>query len=328
VGLVSAVLTVTVLAYFFPPGTLWAHFRGDRFNLYIAVFTLLVGTFTVIDLGLLRHFWCKYMCPYGLWQYMFRGRDTLQIHFDPARADDCKRCTLCKDVCPVDLDPRQPEIYTRCINCGVCIDACASYMGRFDKGPILSFGFGTRREALVRIETGRRRLLAPGLLWPLGAVAASAALFAYGVVTFRPVKLDVHPEPGYVLDSGAPGVRYAATILNKETRPQRFDLAVSGLPGDRVALERPEVRVPPGQAVTVEFSVRHAGLAYDRPYRFRVVATRRAGEGAPGGERFDTDTVYYLPDLSHPEGAAGTGPEGAAGGPVTVGKVDMRPRLE
>jgi polyferredoxin len=288
----SAVLTFSVLAYFFPPRALWDQLTGRRFDLYIGVFTLLLGTFVVIDLGLLRHFWCKYMCPYGLWQYMFRGPYTLQIRFDGARQDDCKRCTLCKDVCPVDLDPRQPEIYTRCITCGVCIDACASYMGRFDKPPILAFGFGTRREELLRLETGGSRLRNPRMLWPLAGVAASAALLVYGILTFQPVKLEVHQEPGYVLPSGADGVRYTAVILNKEDHPRSLDLVVSGLPGDRVRLEERTVSVGPGQSVKVPFTVRHQGLAYDRPYRFRFVA---AGAGA--GERFGTDAVYYLPDL-------------------------------
>jgi polyferredoxin len=299
--LASAVMTLAVLHYFFPWDVLWGHFTGGRYNLYVAVFAILIGTFTVVDLGLLRHFWCKYMCPYGLWQYMFRNRDTLQIRFDQARADDCRRCTLCKDVCPMDLDPRQPEIYTRCINCGICIDACESYMARFDKPKILSFGFGTRREALVRIETGRSRVLTPSVLFPVGAVVASAALFAYGVVTFQPVKLVVHQEPGYALASGDLGVRYTAVIRNKEDHFQALDLAVTGLPDGVAKLARPAVRVPPGAEVEVPFTVRHQGLAYDRPYRFRFTAA------LPGtGGRFGTDATYYLPDLSEvPDAAAG-----------------------
>jgi polyferredoxin len=288
----SALLTVVVLAYFYPPRALWDHFTGRQVSLYISVFSLLLGTFVLIDLGLLRHFWCKYMCPYGLWQYMFHNRDTLQIRFDTARAEDCKRCTLCKDVCPVDLDPRQPEIYTRCINCGVCIDACDAYMGRFDKGPILSFGFGTRKEALVRIETKRSRVLAPGVMLPLGAVALSACLFAYGIVTFQPVKLEVHQERGYQVASGGDGLRFTATILNKASSPRTLDLAVNGLPGNRVDLEPATVNVAPGQSVKVTFTVRHAGLAYDRPYRFRFVA-----RSPRAGERFRTEAVYYLPEV-------------------------------
>jgi polyferredoxin len=223
---------------------------------------------------------------------MFRNRDTLQIRFDGARAEDCRRCTLCKDVCPVDLDPRQPEIYTRCINCGVCIDACDAYMGRFGKGPILSFGFGTRREALVRIETKRSRVWTPSVMLPVGAVCLSAALFTYGVVTFQPVKLEVHQERGYAQQDGADGLRFTATILNKEAHPQTFDLAVKGLPGDRVDLKPGTVQVPPGQAVKVTFWVRHAGLAYDKPYPFRFVARPPAA-----GQPFGTDAVYYLPEV-------------------------------
>lgn len=288
----SAVLTLVVMAYFYPWRDLWAHFTGGRFNLYIGVFTLMLGTFVVIDLGLLRHAWCKYMCPYGLWQYMFRGRDTLQIRFDQAREGDCNRCTLCKDVCPVDLDPRQPEVYTRCINCGICIDACSSYMGRFDKGPILSFGFGTKQTELIRIEQGRSRVRSPRVLLPVGAVALSASLFAYGVWTFEPVRLTVHQAPGAQADPGADGISYTALILNKDDRERHYRVSVTGLPGDAVELPRPELSVAPGGTVAVPFRVRHRGLAYDRPYPFRVVISRP--DGGPG---FATESVYYLPNL-------------------------------
>jgi polyferredoxin len=288
----SAVLTVVVMAYFFPLPDLWAHFTGGRFNLYIAVFSLMLGTFVVVDLGLLRHAWCKYMCPYGLWQYMFHGRDTLQIRFDQTREGDCNRCTLCKDVCPVDLDPRQPEIYTRCINCGICIDACASYMGRFDKGPILSFGFGTRKAELVRITEGRSRARSPQVWLPVGAVALSASLFAYGVWTFEPVRLSVHQAQGAQADPGADGISYTAEILNKDDREQSYRVSVTGLPSGAVELPRAELSVAPGDTVAVPFRVRQRGLAYDRPYPFRVVVT-----WPDGGQAFATDSVYYLPDL-------------------------------
>jgi len=288
----SAVLTIVVMAYFYPWPDLWAHFTGGRFNLYIAVFSLMLGTFVVIDLGLLRHAWCKYMCPYGLWQYMFRGRDTLQIRFNEERASDCNRCTLCKDVCPVDLDPRQPEIYTRCINCGICIDACGSYMGRFDKAPILAFGFGTQRAELIRISEGRSRVRSPRVWLPVGAVALSASLFAYGVWSFEPVRLSVHQAQGAQADPGADGISYTALILNKDDRERHYRLSVTGLPSGAVELPRPELSVAPGDTVAVPFRVRHLGLAYDRPYPFRVVVTR-----PDGGPMFTTDSVYYLPDL-------------------------------
>ncbi len=295
--LISTVLTLAVLGYFFSMEELWAHFFEGKFNLYIAVFSIMLGTFVVIDLGLLRHFWCKYMCPYGLWQYMFRNQDTLQIRFASEREADCKSCSLCKDVCPVDLDPRQPEIYTRCINCAICIDACESYMGRFDKDPILSFGFGTKKEELIRLETRRSRIFTPSVMWPVSGVLIAAAMFAYGVATFNPVKMVVHQQPAEKVFQTADATHFSIHILNKASFPQRFKLVLDGLPASQFELDRSEISLASGEAAEVPFTIHQQGLQYDKPYPFRAVAT-----AAERGDRFVAEGVYYQPNLSVNEG--------------------------
>ncbi|MFQ5508114.1 MAG: 4Fe-4S dicluster domain-containing protein [Leptospirillia bacterium] len=291
----SALLTASLLTYFMLLDVLWEHFVEGKTNIYVTVFAILIGTFVLIDLGLLRHFWCKYMCPYGLWQYMFRNRDTLQIRYDDARHDDCRSCTLCKDVCPVDLDPRQPEVYTRCINCAICIDACESYMGRFGKTGILSFGFGTEKQALIRIETGRSRVWVPGVLWPLTGVLAAALLFSYGIATFEPVKMGLsqadsssHPTGG----AGQPGLEFVASIRNKDSVPMTLNLAVEGLPAGQATVSSGQVTLAAGESVQVDVRVLQQGLDYDRPYPFALTAT----DTVTGAEH-RAEVVYYLPRI-------------------------------
>jgi polyferredoxin len=288
----SAILTLAMLRYFFPFEVLWGHFIAGEHNLYIAVFSILLGTFVVIDLGLLRHFWCKYMCPYGVWQYMFRNRDTLQIRFADARKDDCKSCSLCKDVCPMDLDPRQPEIYTRCINCAICIDACEGYMGRFDKQPMLSFGFGTKKEELIRIETKRSRVFAQSVMWPMSGVLISALMFAYGVSTFNPIKMVVH-QPQTAAYETTDHRDYRLSIVNKGSQPQAFELSLEGLPESLVTMEMKRVSVAVGEAVEIALSIHHGNLSYNQSYPFRVLAK---GDGEDS--RFVADGVYFQPDMS------------------------------
>ncbi|MDH5526986.1 MAG: 4Fe-4S binding protein [Nitrospirota bacterium] len=284
----STVLTLACLHYFFTAPELLAHFLGGEFNLYIAVFTVMLGSFVVVDLGLLRHFWCKYMCPYGLWQYMFRGPGTLQIHFATEREGDCKSCSLCKDVCPVDLDPRQPEVYTRCINCAVCIDACEGYMGRFGKAPILSFGFGTRAQQGLRIQNRRNPLLAPGVLWPLAGVAAGAALFAGGLKAFQPVKLTFSAVQR-TAQVGADGVDYNVSIVNKDDRPHRFVIHVIPPDGARAIVTTPSVALGVGERGDLPVRITHGSLAYDRPYTVQLEV-----EQETSGRRFADSVTYYV----------------------------------
>jgi len=290
--LLSTVLTLALLRYFFSFEVMWAHFVEGEYNLYISVFTIMLGTFIVVDLGLLRFFWCKYMCPYGLWQYMFRNRDTLQIRFAETRQADCKSCSLCKDVCPMDLDPRQPEIYTRCINCAICIDACEGYMGRFDKQPLLQFGFGTQREELIRIESKRSRLFTQSVMWPFSGVLIAASVFAYGVASFNPVKIVVN-QPQVAAYEASDYLDFSISIMNKSRVPQVFNLSLDGLPDSLVTLSQRQVAVAVGEAVEVAVRVQHGELAYNRSYPFRVLA-----KGVEKGDRFVAEGVYFLPDLS------------------------------
>ncbi|MDH4228703.1 MAG: 4Fe-4S binding protein [Nitrospirota bacterium] len=312
----SAVITLACLHYFFSTRQLWAHFSGGAFNLYIAVFAVMLGAFVVIDLGLLRHFWCKYMCPYGIWQYMFRGRDTLQIRFDTAREGDCRSCSLCKDVCPVDLDPRQPEVYTRCINCAVCIGACEGYMGRFDKAPILAFGFGTRAQEQERLATRRRRLLSPGVLWPLSGVAAGLLLLVTGLASFQPVKVSLGPE-SQSATPGADGIGYRASVLNKDRRPHRFTVAAAAPEGGRVQMDVTALALESGERADFTLRVPRAGLQYDRPYTVRLLVSRE-GSAHP----FEATSTWYIPAPLTPDGSD-------APGAVNIpARVDNGPLLE
>ncbi|MBI5136095.1 MAG: 4Fe-4S binding protein [Nitrospirae bacterium] len=282
--------TVTTLHYFMPTAGLLDQF-GDlgRDKLFLG-FLVVLFWFFALDFGFVRHFWCRYMCAYGLYQYLFRGRDTLRIRFQEARAADCGRCTLCKDVCPMDLDPRQPEIYTRCINCAICIDACESYLGRFGKDGLLSFGFGNAQGELIRIQGGGSPVRSPRVFWPLAGAVLSGLLLVYGVATFSPIRLSVHQERVvYGVDGG---INFKVAVTNKAGVPITLRVAVEGLPAANVALHRPEVTVGVGEAAAVPFRVEHAGLANDRPYPFRLILTR-----ADGGATFSTDATYFMPSM-------------------------------
>ncbi|MFQ5507932.1 MAG: 4Fe-4S binding protein [Leptospirillia bacterium] len=289
VMVVSGALALVLLAYFYPPSTLIAGVLGGRPEITLVGLTLTMAVLIAFDLGLIRYFWCQNMCPYGLWQFMFRGRDTLSLRFADERASDCRSCALCKDVCPMGLDPRRPEVDSRCINCVVCVDACEGYMGRFSKPALLSFGFGSRAEELIRIETRRSRWRQPKVLWPLAGVLLSAVLLLYGVGTYEPLKVVVHHELQGQM--GTRGVHYLVVVTNKG-RPGTFGVAVDGLPEGQARIGQERVAAGSGEEVSVSFRVIHDGLEYDKPYPFDVVLTREGG-----GDRKEVGTVYYLPRL-------------------------------
>ncbi len=287
---VSVGAALTIMHYFYTTEEMWRQLTDVGGNLLFWGFLVVVVWLFALDFGFFRHFWCKYMCMVGLYQYIFRGRDTLRIRFREEREDDCQRCTLCKDVCPMDLDPRQPEIYTRCINCGICIDACESYMGRFDKDRLLDFGFGNQQTELIRIETGGSPVKAPKVVWPLVGALVSLVMLVYGISTFSPVKLLLHQDR--TVKVGAVGINYSAVVVNKGTEPVTFRVTVKDLPGEAVKLSHEEFTVPVGGQTTLPFRVAHNGLAYDKPYPFKLEIA-----SLDGSQTFTAEETYFLPRM-------------------------------
>lgn len=285
----SLVGTLTVMHYIYPTSELLAQLMAPWGNLLFVGFFVMLTVYFVFDFGLMRHFWCRYMCAFGLYQYLFRGRDTLRIRYSEERASDCKSCTLCKDVCPMGLDPRQPEIYTRCINCGICIDGCESYMGRFDKPRLLEFGFGSAQGELLRIESGRPMLRSPRVFWPLAGALGSAGLLMFGLMTFVPLELRVHQDHMKFGEDG--GVSYSVVIHNRVGEATDVMLAVSGLPEGQATLAQPHVRVSEGTRVRVPLQIDQHGLEFNKPYPFTLTLT------TDDGLSLATETIYMLPSL-------------------------------
>lgn len=289
VALVSVVGTFTILHYFYPTSELLTKLTSLSQNKLFWSFAVILLWLFALDFGFFRHFWCKYMCAFGLYQYLFRGRDTLRIRFQEERADDCRSCTLCRDVCPMDLDPCQPEIYTRCINCGICIDACESYMGRFDKPRLLDFGFGNREGQLIRIESNASPVKNARVIWPLVGTALSAALLVMGLVNFSPLKLTLQQDRP---DAASSGIRYGAEAVNKGTSSVTYTVRVEGLPAGQVNLGKDTITLAVGEHTRVPLRVSQEGLKTNTPYPFEVLFT-----DVDSGAVYREFATYFMPEF-------------------------------
>ena len=109
------------------------------------------GLFTLIGLFLLYagHDFCRTCCPYGMLQAMSAYQEgkwmPMEIQFTGKTIEeDCQTCQACQRICPVDIDPRQPEnlkvgVYYGCFNCGECVDACKQVHEHHGEPSILKF---------------------------------------------------------------------------------------------------------------------------------------------------------------------------------------------
>lgn len=226
----SLLIALVPMLYFYPASAVlsFVTFRPDpalAASLYwiYAVFVLIV----LLDVTVLRHFWCRFICVYRVWQHSFRTRQTLHVHYDASRSADCAGCNYCVTQCFIELDPRSTDVFDSCINCGECIDACHRMHRKTGEAGLLRFEFGQPTGAARE----RERLSAQSSLlgrvrWVLPFSILGLAMFVWGVWSYEPYHLAIDHEParagGLVSD-------YRIAVANKQYRDASLQVSVSGV---------------------------------------------------------------------------------------------------
>jgi len=237
--LVSMLFAIIPLLYFFSPTVIWSFLTlqplpAARSLLWIYSVCILV---VLIDVAVMRHLVCKYMCVYRIWQHSFKTRETLHIAYDESRSDHCENCTYCEDSCFLDIDPRQTVVFDSCINCGDCVAACDTLHSKSKKmqGPgLLSFAFGQSKPG----RNGLTSLLSRTRAATVGAVIG-AIWFAVGIAGYQPYVLIADRAE---LLQGMTANDYRINVSNKRYLPADMSLSIQGLDASEYSLESDDVR--------------------------------------------------------------------------------------
>ena len=242
----SLVVAVVPLFYFYAPATVWSfvtwrsdpRLAGSLHYIYF-VFVLII----LLDVALIRHFWCRFACVYRVWQHSFRTRETLHVRYDAGRADDCGKCTYCVSSCFIEIDPRKTAVYDSCINCGECIDACNRMHQKSEKPGLLSFEFGepqAKTQSRARFRDNATSLAARSK-WMLALGVFGACLFAWGLWTWEPLHVVVYRAEV----QHQPGNRdYRIAISNKLYHARTVQVRVTGLAAADYTLASGHVDIP------------------------------------------------------------------------------------
>ncbi|MDQ6954800.1 MAG: 4Fe-4S binding protein [Mariprofundaceae bacterium] len=237
--LVSMLFAIIPLLYFFSPEMIGAFLTfqdvPDAKNLlWIYVVCTLV---VLVDVTVMRHLVCKYMCVYRVWQHSFKTRETLHIAYDEGRSDHCQNCHYCEDSCFLDIDPRQTVVFDSCINCGDCVAACDTLHSKSKKmdGPgLLSFSFGQEKEG----KNGLTSLLSRTRAASVGAMIG-AIWFSVGIVGYQPYVLLADRAE---LLQGTTANDYRINVSNKRYRAADMQLEIEGLKESEYTLDSSMVR--------------------------------------------------------------------------------------
>jgi polyferredoxin len=229
------------LLYFYPPDIVWSfitlkddpRLAGSLHWIY-TVWVIII----LLDIAVMRHFWCRFACIYKVWQHSFKTEQTLHVLYDSSRANECEKCNYCVTTCFIELDPRKTEIYDSCINCGDCIDACNNLQAKKGNTGLLKFELGQRESRkILRLRDGSMTL-SGRLRWAAPFALVGLLMFAWGIWSYQPYHLSV----GYLTTAQNQSTRdYRVEIANKRYRSTELNITVEGLPADSFTLSRDKV---------------------------------------------------------------------------------------
>lgn len=237
--LVAGAVALIPLFYFYEPELIWK-FVSFQYDARLApslhwiytIFFLIV----LIDVTMIRHFMCRFMCIYKVWQHTFKTRQTLHIAYDESRSDECVKCNYCATSCFLGIDPRKTEVYDTCINCGECITACDTLHARKGKGvSLLKFAVGERQgQQFNEFKTNLGSFFGR-VTWSFPIFALGIGMFVWGLATYERYHIAAYRadtlQADQVLD-------YRISLANKFYAPAEFAIEIEGLPAGSYTLER------------------------------------------------------------------------------------------
>ena len=224
---------------------------GSLYWIY-TVFVLII----LLDVTVLRHFWCRFICVYRVWQHSFKTRQTLHVAYDARRSGECEGCNYCVTQCFIELDPRSTDVFDSCINCGECIDACERMHQKRGVPGLLRFEFGPRASAAGFHAPPVRRNNEYSLLgrvrWALPFSALGLAMFAWGIWSYEPYHLSVDHVAGA---AGSAPTEYQIAIANKQYREGEVRIHVSGVDARDIHLSAEALTLDRVQHRTLTLSI-------------------------------------------------------------------------
>ena len=272
----AAMLSALVpLLYFYPPDVVWSFisFRADSRlagSLYwiYSVWVMMI----LLDIAVLRHFWCRFACVYKVWQHSFKTKETLHVVYDTSRTDECEKCNYCVTTCFIELDPRKTEVYDSCINCGDCIDACNNLQAKKGGIGLLQFELGQRKPGKVLKLRDNSMSLLSRFGWTAPFAVLGIVMFAWGVWSYQPY----HVAVGYLASAHNQSARdYRIEVSSKRYRPSELNMSIEGLKQGDFTLSGFKVNLESVGRASVILSVSptlHRGL-----YPFVVVVRSNDG---------------------------------------------------
>jgi len=239
---VAMLFALIPLLYFYPPDVILSFvlFRNDprlagSLHWIYTIFVLIIA----LDIAFIRHYWCRFMCVYRVWQHTFKTQETLHITFDKSHPDECEHCGFCVSSCFIGIDPRKTNTYDACINCGECISACSSIRDSRKTGSsLLRFAVGAENDGKNGDKHSNVSSISKRAPWVSMLAFLGLSFFTWGIWNYETFHFSVYRAE---ISHGEHIVDYRVSIANKLYRPMGYHVEVVGLPKEAYQLTQHEV---------------------------------------------------------------------------------------
>lgn len=248
--IISLSVSISFMFYFGKPSDVFSSLISGQLNGMVMIFALFFGLIVFAGIGIFRHDFCKYACPYGIMQASVADKSTMRVRFTKERSSDCINCNACNEVCYVGIEPRKlVQADPGCMNCGLCVEACHNILEPMGVKKTLEF---SKEKDLEKNNLNNKASL---IL--ISTFILSTITFIYMFLTLPSVDLTLTRDDKNVsvIKNGNLTSDYFIQVMNQSSSPKNVILKVNGLPENFVTFQKNNLTLEKGKSQKFEFKI-------------------------------------------------------------------------
>lgn len=249
--IISLSVAINFMFYFGKPADVYHSLISGELNGNVLIFAILFGFIVFAGIGIYRHDFCKYACPYGIMQASVADKTTMRVRFARERSSDCIDCNACTDICYVDIEPRKlVQADPGCMNCGLCVEACHQVLEPLGVKSMLDF--------TIEKDKTKKNLNNQAVAIMGSALLMFIIMFFFMFFNLAQVDLTVTRDDSFVSvikDDGYLASKYFVQVMNQTAAPRNVGLTIEGFPAGNFLFEKDFLLLESGIKQKIQFAI-------------------------------------------------------------------------
>lgn len=248
--IISLAVAINFMYYFGKPQDITKMILSGEMNGNILTFSIMFGILVFSGIGIFRHDFCKYACPYGIMQASVADKTTLRVRFAKERSTDCINCEACTNICYVGIEPRkliQPD--PGCMNCGLCVEACHNILSPTGVETMLDF---TAEKDPNKKSLNAKAVLINGLGFITFLIYFMYMYFSMPIAELIITRNDTHVS---IVKNGVLTSKYFLTIMNQSAQEITLNFSTEGIDDKYFTFDKKEISLKAGEKERFNFMI-------------------------------------------------------------------------